>query len=126
MSQQKYSSFQCNTCEKTFSSKSSLERHKISVHEKENRYQCKICVGKDTDISFARKDTLERHIKNVHQSQDNRNFECQQCKQSFVTEIGLTYHRKQSHVESEKHQCDICGDGFATKGELSIHDIMHE
>ena len=126
LSQQKYSSFQCNTCEKTFSSKSSLERHKISVHEKENRYQCKICVGKDTDISFARKDTLERHMKNVHQREDNRNFECQQCKQSFVTEIGLTYHRKQSHVESVKYQCDICGDAFSTKGELSIHDIMHE
>jgi uncharacterized Zn-finger protein len=47
--------FQCKTCHKQFSRKSSYKRH-IKIHTKVKEYSCKVC-----NKSFGRKDILVKH-----------------------------------------------------------------
>ena len=55
----------CEDCEKTFSTKSSVERHKKTVHMKiklvRKAAKCKIC-----NASFTRQDSLKKHTKIYH------------------------------------------------------------
>lgn len=55
---------QCNQCEAKFSFKSSLYKHKITIHSKDLKFfECPICKKQ-----FNRKDNLFLHSRNVHKT----------------------------------------------------------
>src|SRR5215468_2109193 len=56
----------CLGCQKAFTSKCSLKRHIITVHEKQRPYQCPRCLQR-----LSTKSTLERHIRLKHADSDN-------------------------------------------------------
>ena len=51
----------CDSCEKTFKRRESLERHIKSVHGEKKLFSCGLCTK-----TFSRKDILVRHVKCVH------------------------------------------------------------
>ena len=51
-------SYICETCDKSFTKKCSLQLHIKTVHMKEKNFQCEIC-----DKSFGDNGNLQRHIK---------------------------------------------------------------
>ena len=53
--------FQCEPCNKTFTSKSYFKDHILSFHENLTKFQCEIC-----NKCFNRSDTLHRHYRDVH------------------------------------------------------------
>lgn len=57
----KGSMHKCDQCEAKFSFKSSLYKHKSSIHSKNTFFECLICKKQ-----FNRKDNLFNHSRNVH------------------------------------------------------------
>ena len=65
----------CNFCEKSFFTKTILELHMKSVHEKK---KCDFC-----DEEFASGKVLKNHVHNHH---NNISFECDVCEKVFTKE----------------------------------------
>ena len=59
------------------------------------------------------------HINEVHL---NLSYDCKECGKSFKSFINLKYHMKKVHMkESQKRQCQICGEWLTNTEKLSIH-----
>jgi len=81
--------FKCKQCDKVFSSKSQLTRHKI-VHTKEKSFECKEC-GK----MFGTKSILTNHY-GVHNP-----IKCEHCERPFAQKSGYMHHLKTVHNTEE-------------------------
>ncbi|KAF5282407.1 hypothetical protein FQR65_LT14301 [Abscondita terminalis] len=80
--------FQCNVCNKKYSSKSVLNKHK-KIHIKDNSYKCNKC-----DSRFLSNGDLENHLK-LHSGY--RPFCCQLCANTFREEKNLKTHMRRIH-----------------------------
>ncbi len=106
--------FLCNTCDKRFSQKSSLNTH-TRIHTMETPYQCKYCGKKfrvksyltshewvhinteslfcvPCNLDFKSKGEFSNHVK-LH----NKCVECDQCYKRFSSESYLMIHNKRIH-----------------------------
>ena len=84
--------FTCEICEKTFTTKGYVNKHKMFVHENIRDLECQYCQKK-----FSEKSNLDRHIKCVHQG--IKDFECEQCQKKFSRKHALKVHIKRFHQE---------------------------
>ena len=82
------SAIKCDQCSATFRSRTNLQKHIRSVHEKKKGYVCDRC-GK----GFSFKDGLTRHVSTVHDNE--RKFPCPLCPPRFKQNAHL-----QTHVRS--------------------------
>merc|ERR1712029_725057 len=78
-------SFSCLTCNKTFLTKSYLEKHK-TIHSGEEPYSCTHC-----DKRFTTKGNLKQH-ENIHSGE--KPFSCSICKKTFIRKDRLKQHEK--------------------------------
>ena len=83
------SKIKCPVCAKPYSSNHTMLRHKMSIHDKQIKYCCKIC-----DRSFFRKDKLVTHISN-HQDFDT--YVCVFCECKLKSKQILKTHLKKDH-----------------------------
>ena len=83
---------QCDVCFKTFATKPSLRRHKIT-HTGKKRFECPECAK-----SFYRKENLTSHLK-VHSNV--KSHACLQCRKAFKHLKSLRSHMKRLHPEAE-------------------------
>ena len=60
MTYETYSTFQCDSCNRSFGVKYTLRMHEKAAHEYLKPLQCEVC-----DKSFDQKLILESHLKNV-------------------------------------------------------------
>ena len=80
----------CSECNKGFSSKGYLKKHKEIVHEKrKEKHQCEICKR-----VFSFKENMKRHKKAVHD--ELKLYKCNDCD-----------HRSKSSCDLKKHQTYI-------------------
>ncbi|VDO11825.1 unnamed protein product [Rodentolepis nana] len=54
--------FPCDECNRSFSTKQSLQFHVDGVHRNLRSFRCEIC-----DKSFSRPDSLKQHIRGIHE-----------------------------------------------------------
>lgn len=101
--------FTCFTCGKQFKHLFSLKKH-YQVHQ-EPAFKCSIC-GKQ----LKNKDTLNGHM-NRHNNV--RNYNCEECGDTFCTSSGLINHKKKHKIENV--QCHLCGYKTPWKKVLMIH-----
>ena len=136
---------QCNVCQKKFSSKMCLQRHK-KTHTGERNHVCINC-GK----SFARTDVLKRHMLTHSDNSpyefpictnkkccfktkdhlcthvkrhDEAKYSCNVCQQIYSSEKYLQRHKK-THTGEKKHVCTTCGRSFTRKDALNSHMLTH-
>ena len=75
-------SFKCDVCDKAFTTRSSLFKHKKSIHEKIS-FVCSLC-----DKNFSHKDATKRYKKAVHER--ILDFQCKVCFAKFTKKTDLT------------------------------------
>lgn len=104
----------CEKCDKTFSSKSSLNRHNL-IHMTK-RFKCDTC-----DKEFTYKCNLDVHKLN---HSGVRAFKCEECGKEFTQKCRLTSH-KLIHSGVKAHACEICTKSFISKSALNRHRMTH-
>ena len=110
----------CNQCEKTFASASSLSHHKRS-HDQTKKDTCELC-GK----TFASASSLSHHKRSHDQTTKDT---CDLCDQ-FFRKNNLKRHKeycKNVIFDSEKKifNCDICRMEFDAEKYLNQHSQVH-
>ena len=103
--------YNCDRCDQTFAYSQGLQRHKRSVHEGE-RFECKICQK-----TFSQAENLSRHKRSVH---EGLRFECQICKKTFSQKPHLNDHILTVHGQ-KCYKCDLCNDVFKHRNGLYRH-----
>ena len=81
--------YNCNSCEKVFTRKVTLEEHQ-NMHQEENDQKCEYC-GKQ----FSTVSNLKRHL-NIHTG-NQKHFQCNSCQKNFTTKNKLDAHRQSVH-----------------------------
>lgn len=140
--------FQCDYCQKMFSSKASLRRH-MYIHLNLQPHRCKKCSKKfrykmhlDNHINkhhkelhniepmlcqicdkeFLLQENLELHLS-THIKNEN-SFKCVYCDKKFSYHLLLTQHEKQ-HLLTGKYQCSVCQLSFDSINRLKFHMKTH-
>ncbi|XP_053600886.1 zinc finger protein 287-like isoform X2 [Plodia interpunctella] len=101
-------------CGKTFTQSSSLAAHQ-KTHSNTTYFTCSIC-GKQFKHAF----TLKNHLR-VH---ENGNLICNICQKSLKSKQSLKDHMHR-HYNIRNYNCEDCGDTFVTSSELLNHRKKH-
>ena len=114
--------YSCDICDKDFTRKDLLKRHKVSHFGDNEPYFCPNC-----DEKFTRKDARNRHIVLVHRQafrhEDLADFVCDECDAVFTAKANLDRHKRASCNKdgSCKHVCNQCDSTFCTGKDLRHH-----
>ena len=114
--------YSCDQCEYQATQKSSLNRHKMTVHEgikqpstamlSGKTYDCDTCPYQATQLS-----SLKRHKLAKHSGQQ---FNCDMCEYVGTTGMNLRLHKRSKH-EGVRFPCDMCGYEATQPGVLNRH-----
>ncbi|XP_033208148.1 zinc finger protein 595-like [Belonocnema kinseyi] len=108
----------CDECFRSYTSLSSLTRHKSSEHAAvKPKFICDYC-GYKTNL----KSSLLRHIASRHSQTLKTRYHCDKCPQSYTWLISLNQHKHLKHSPVKpQFFCDICGYKSNRKGNLVKH-----
>ncbi|KAM8796307.1 zinc finger and BTB domain-containing protein 40 [Eudromia elegans] len=118
----KFSSLQCSSCDKTFSSTTAHRKHVKEEHTDVKFHECETC--KEVFPTLA---LLQVHVKCRHSgltvSSASRPFCCLYCSTSFCSagalqQRGVTEHARQTESTCS---CGLCGELLASQSELEAH-----
>ena len=87
-------SYKCEICDALFTQKISLQRHKISVHDRKKDFECETC-----GVFFALEFNLNQHIKGVHVGKP---INCDLCDIVLTRKSSLNRHLRRAHGVKEK------------------------
>jgi KRAB domain-containing zinc finger protein len=100
-------------CEKKFTRKNTMQRHKRDVHEKVQKYACE-----QYGRRFSRIESLKAHNR-IHA--DERPYACTDCAIKFKVKIHLQRHYSFAHKLKRSHACSHCERTFTTASKRSNH-----
>lgn len=102
--------YDCDLCDKKFGKKSGLDRHFMTVHQKQKNFMCDLC-----DKAFGEKAQLKKH-KRTHSNIDDSTF-CLICCENFKN---IREHYEKNH-QNLKNVCQNCFKRFSRRQELEVH-----
>ena len=123
--------FRCNSCSKTFMSKTALKYHmKVSHSVAGKVVECTQC-----DVTFSHSMSLKRHIKSMHNGTTGI-YECPYCQKTFKRKDYVKVHCKLVHLrvdvsvdmvdtlkqDDDSYKCKCCGEVFL--GSSADKDII--
>ncbi|XP_062537401.1 transcription factor grauzone-like [Armigeres subalbatus] len=137
-------------CERSFSRRSRLYEHCLSVHVQPDAFECEHCGRRFTESSglrhhkwwmhtpaserpfkcdicgntFMKEYLLKQHI-NRHLEQERKSFKCQECDRTLSTAFQLRAHMQSLHGEPSTWVCDVCAKGFTHRSLLEQHRMAH-
>ena len=115
--QQTAAAYECDKCEKRFSTSHGLEVHSRRAHTNQQRpYECDLCHK-----HFGHLISLEHH-RVTHQHE--RCFECNQCGKCFKRSSTLSTHLL-IHSDTRPYPCQYCGKRFHQKSDMKKHTYIH-
>ncbi|CAH0725700.1 unnamed protein product, partial [Brenthis ino] len=102
------SAFHCELCNRAYSSRALLLRHRALTHTDIRKYPCENCP--------------KRHIRAQHVGA--RSHACPECGKTFATSSGLKQH---THIHSsvKPFQCKVCYKAYTQFSNLCRHKRMH-
>ena len=102
----------CQLCDKKFTTKGGLKKHKVVVHVKRELH-CSFC-----DKVFYVSSVLKKHIEGIHK---NIQHECMQCGKVYKQKGDLNGHIRAVH-QAMKAYCMFCGKEFLRSVERNRHE----
>nr|CAD7441348.1 unnamed protein product [Timema bartmani] len=109
--------FLCEQCDCVFTKKIQLTNHKIQAHQVERKFLCQVC-GKKLSNSNSLNTHLDTHS-------EMRKFSCSFCNKTFRQKEKLKYHTR-THTGERPHLCLTCGKSFIRKSRLDDHILRHQ
>ena len=103
--------YECEPCQKTYTSKIGLQNHTQSVHQGV-KYACDRC-----DYQATTRGSLTVHIQAKH---EYIKYACEQCDYQATMQSSLTRHIQSKH-EGVKYACDHCDYQATTTSNLRSH-----
>ncbi|KAJ0169414.1 hypothetical protein K1T71_015001 [Dendrolimus kikuchii] len=96
--------------------------HKAKEHQNWHngfKFVCNVCGA-----IFNKSTTHLTHLRTQHPSQHDHT--CDECGESFISEVGLSMHKKKAHRESKValFQCGSCKVQFANKAAVNKHNAF--
>ncbi|XP_055372205.1 zinc finger protein 236-like [Condylostylus longicornis] len=90
---------QCKICDQRFTQKSSLERHQLTIHNKEKNFKCRKC-----NLKFSQKYNVEIHMQRAHLAKKKgvEKHSCPNCSCEFSKLNSLNRHISQIHTNFNK------------------------
>ena len=108
--------FICSECGKSFMRLTSLNTHKLLVHDNKSRFYCCTCGE-----GFQRRCYLQSHER-IHTGE--KPFHCTTCGRRFRVKQALQFHER-IHTGCKPYCCNICGKCFRVWHHLKRHNQMH-
>ncbi|XP_048479912.1 zinc finger protein 724 isoform X4 [Plutella xylostella] len=108
--------FVCDTCEKTFSKKSSLIEHIMLIHTGHKPFECRICTK-----TFRHRNCLINHKFSLS---GKKPFQCNICTKIFKQTSHLKRHML-LHTGEKPFECEICKNLFSHSFTLKRHMLLH-
>ncbi|XP_074977327.1 zinc finger and BTB domain-containing protein 40 isoform X3 [Caretta caretta] len=96
----KFSSLQCSSCDKTFSSTAAHKKHVKAEHAGTQPFRCLYCMA-----SFRFPGALQHHITTEHFKQTESTFTCGLCGELFTTREQLQSHYSAAHPKVTFMEC---------------------
>ncbi|NXO59423.1 ZBT40 protein, partial [Aramus guarauna] len=112
----KFSSLQCSSCDKTFSSTAAHRKHVKAEHADVKFQECETCKELFPTLAL-----LQVHVKCRHSG--SQPFRCLYCSASFRLPGALQNHVATKHFKQTESTftCELCGELFPSQGELEGH-----
>ncbi|XP_068771782.1 zinc finger and BTB domain-containing protein 40 isoform X1 [Struthio camelus] len=112
----KFSSLQCSSCDKTFSSTTAHRKHVKEEHRDVKFHECETCKELFPTLAL-----LQVHVKCRHSG--SQPFRCLYCSASFRFPGALQQHVTTEHFKQTESTftCGLCGELFTSQGELEGH-----
>ncbi|XP_074017782.1 zinc finger and BTB domain-containing protein 40 isoform X2 [Numenius arquata] len=113
----KFSSLQCSSCDKTFSSTAAHRKHVKAEHTDVKFHECEMCKELFPTLAL-----LQVHVKCRHSG--SQPFRCLYCSASFRFPGALQSHVTTKHFKQTESTfpCELCGELFPSQGELEGHN----
>ncbi|NXT25479.1 ZBT40 protein, partial [Syrrhaptes paradoxus] len=112
----KFSSLQCSSCDKTFSSTAAHRKHVKAEHTDVKFHECETCKELFPTLAL-----LQVHVKCRHSG--SQPFRCLYCSASFRFPGALQNHVTIEHFKQTESTftCELCGELFPSQCELEGH-----
>ncbi|CAI9165555.1 unnamed protein product [Rangifer tarandus platyrhynchus] len=112
----KFSSLQCSSCDKTFSSTLEHKKHIKTEHADMKFHECDQCKE-----LFPTPALLQVHIKCQHSG--SQPFRCLYCAATFRFPGALQHHVTTEHFKQSESTfpCELCGELFTSQAQLDCH-----
>ncbi|XP_046554209.1 zinc finger protein 345-like [Haliotis rubra] len=112
--------YSCSTCFKHFSSKKMLESHRMTHLEQtqDGGYHCSVC-----DKTYSRRTSYLKHKRRA-QCDLTHFLKCQLCFKVFASVKSLNTHHKVSHPNGVNFCCHICERYFSSSKALVKHEAL--
>ncbi|XP_021273092.1 zinc finger and BTB domain-containing protein 40 isoform X4 [Numida meleagris] len=134
----KFSSLQCSSCDKTFSSTAAHRKHVKAEHADVKFHDCEMCKEKFPTLALLQVHVKCRHsapcalglalaiapqAQNSASSPGSQPFCCLYCSASFRFPGALQQHVTTEHFKQAESTftCGLCGELFTSQGELEGH-----
>ena len=106
----------CEHCSKSYDTRSLLNKHVRSTHQKERNHKCGIC-----DTGFFSRQQRNTHMRTHVETHEHQ---CTICGKFFAQKYTLEAHRHM-HMGYRPFVCRHCGKGFTYKPHLIKHETIH-
>ena len=124
---------QCESCNKSFTTNYTLQRHIAEIHCEKISFDCDSC-----ESIFTSEDNLKRHMEYTHSTEKSEHG-CDICDDIFKRKDNLLRHKREVHAFSDgivvikgvndtesSFKCPLCETYFARKSNLKRHtDKVH-
>ncbi|NWQ88784.1 ZBT40 protein, partial [Burhinus bistriatus] len=112
----KFSSLQCSSCDRSFSSTAAHRKHVKAEHTDVKFHECEMCKELFPTLAL-----LQVHVKCRHSG--SQPFCCLYCSASFCFPGALQNHITTEHFKQTESTftCELCGELFPSPGELEGH-----